>query len=539
MVLERLQRVGDAQGWVPQYQAGFRRHRSAIEHLLQLQQEGHTAFKQANVLVVAFLDISKAYDCVSRPLLLTKLRKLGVRGKAMGYLEAFLGKRYSWVSYKNADSEITEFKYGVPQGSPISPFLFNVNCAAALEGCGHGRGLQADDMCVWRAHKQEAVACKELTDDLRTVHEWGVKHNMKFSRKKCKVLRITTKQARKLDKYPIVLFGGQVLKVVDSHKYLGVVIDKKLTWRKHMKATAERAEKSLRLILRLCDTKRGVSQRLLILLYESCVRPILEYASEVWGDVSKTNAQKLTTVQHHALKASLGVNRRSHTADVCVEAQVPPLEPRRQVQALKFWKKLHLHSRPLTTFLTTLPEKHRLQSKQRRSFLERVTQLQGELKFSQEEITAVKKDQYKNCERNLWKLHRQQQGRGDERSAHYTLLQPKIDLERPSEYSKSKRETVAKWHGLRLGTLPLNKFLHSIARHPDGKCDCGTEEETVEHFLLRCPTHNDARKRLMREVKKSYNTQAQPTLVRLLNTDSRSFKAVSAFLEEVRRFQPP
>ena len=175
----------------------------------------------------------------------------------MGYLEAYLGKRYSWVSYKNADSEITEFKYGVPQGSPISPFLFNVYCAAALEGCGHGRGLQADDMCVWRAHKQEAVACKELTDDLRTVHEWGVKHNMKFSRKKCKVLRITTKQTRKLDKYPIVLFGGQVLKVVDSHKYLGVVIDKKLTWRKHMKATAERAEKSLRLILRLCDTKRG------------------------------------------------------------------------------------------------------------------------------------------------------------------------------------------------------------------------------------------------------------------------------------------
>ena len=31
LVLKRLQRVGDAQSWVPEYQAGFRRHRSAIE----------------------------------------------------------------------------------------------------------------------------------------------------------------------------------------------------------------------------------------------------------------------------------------------------------------------------------------------------------------------------------------------------------------------------------------------------------------------------------------------------------------------------
>ena len=283
IVLERLQRVSGAHGWVPDYQAGFRKHRSAVEHLIRIQQESHTAFRENKVLVVAFLDISKAYDCVSRPLLLKKLKELGVRGKALKYLEAFLGKRYAWVTYKNSESDITEFKYGVPQGSPISPFLFNVYCAAALEECGQGRGLQADDMCVWRIHKQEEVACKELTEDLRTVFEWGVKHNMKFSKKKCKILRITNKHKAKLEKYPIVLFGGQVLKVVDSHKYLGVIIDSKLTWRQHVTETAEKAEKRLKLILKLCDTKRGVSQRLLILLYESCVRPILEYASEVWG----------------------------------------------------------------------------------------------------------------------------------------------------------------------------------------------------------------------------------------------------------------
>ena len=60
------------------------------------------------------------------------------------------------------------------------------------------------------------------------------------------------------------------------------------------------------------------------MLYEACLRPILEYASEVWGDVSRASAYRLTIVQHHAVNSSLGVNRRDHMAGVCVEAQVPP-----------------------------------------------------------------------------------------------------------------------------------------------------------------------------------------------------------------------
>ena len=187
-------------------------------------------------------------------------------------------------------------------------------------------------------------------------------------------------------------------------------------------------------------------------------------------------------MQHHALKASLGVNRRSHTADVCVEAQVPPLEPRRKIQVLRFWKNLHLHPRPLTRFLTELPGRKRLQNQLRSSFLERVTKIMKEIKCSQEKVISLKKEQYKICERNLWKKQRQQRGRRDERSTHYSNVQPKAELEYPIDYSKKQRKTVAEWHGLRLGTLPLNKFLHSIGLHSDGQCDCGKGEETLEHF---------------------------------------------------------
>lgn len=427
----------------------------------------------------------------------------------------------------------------MPQGSPISPFLFNIYCADALEGCGQGHGMQADDMCVWRTHKTERVACKQLTRDLETVYDWGERHHMRFSLKKCKVLRITNRQRRKLNKFPIVFFGGQVLEVVSSHKYLGVIIDRALLWRQHIEYIREKAEKRLRTILRLSNTERGVSQKVLLLLYESCLRPVLEYASEVWGDAAKTHLQKLTSVQHHALKACIAVNRRSHTEDTCVETQVPPLEIRRKIQLLRFWKSIHRYPRPLTAFLHDLTPQQRLRQKNRASFLERVSSLQNELNFSSEKMLSLSKTQLETIERNLWRQHRQTLSQKDSRSELYHTVQPSIEFPTLEKYDEMPRMTVAQWHGCRLGTLPLNHFLHTIGRHETGECECGDGAETVEHFLSECRIFAEARRTMIHKLKTSYNMRREPGVARILAADDRSFGPVCEFLRAAGRFEKP
>ena len=132
IVRERLNAVSERQQWIPPYQAGFRPRRCAHEHLVRLQLAGHTAFKRREVLLAAFLDLSKAYDTVSRPLLLYKLKHLGVDGPMLKFLSSFLGRRLSSVIYRSSESDLVEFKNGVPQGSPLSPFLFILYIAQAL-----------------------------------------------------------------------------------------------------------------------------------------------------------------------------------------------------------------------------------------------------------------------------------------------------------------------------------------------------------------------------------------------------------------------
>ena len=82
----RLQKLADNHAWIPAYQASFRKHRNPVEHLIRLQQSAHSALRKKQLLLVAFLDIKHAYDTVSRPILLQKLRSLGVGGLMLAYL---------------------------------------------------------------------------------------------------------------------------------------------------------------------------------------------------------------------------------------------------------------------------------------------------------------------------------------------------------------------------------------------------------------------------------------------------------------------
>lgn len=537
VMLGRLQSVSDQREWIPAYQAGFRKHRSAIEHLIQLQQEAHTTFKDREFLVIAFLDISKAYDCVSRKILLQKLEGLGVNGRMLAYLQSFLGRRFASVTYESATSDTHEFQFGVPQGSPISPLLFNIYCADALERCEGGKVMQADDMSVYRKHRSQAKACELLTEDLATVFNFGQSHQLRFSLAKCKVL-IVTRRNRERNAFPRVLFGGQVLKVVEKHKYLGVVFDKGLTWVHHVNHIKEKAEIRLRKMLKLCGKKTGVRQQLLIQLYQYCIRPLLEYASEVWGDLSKTRAQALESIQHQALTKMLGVNKYSHKEHVCFETATPPLSVRRDVQILRFWISIHKHPRPLTQYLESLTSRTRLREKQRVSFYERFQNLRKVHNIPLHRLVTLTPHKLQVVTCNLWKRHKRekQSSLTDYRSVKYREVQTELTLTPPKSYNTVSRKLSSNWHELRLGTAPLRWFLTSIQCKETEECICGTGVETVPHFLLVCPLHALHREKMFQAVKNAFNSVKTPTLAQILSTRDKAFLGVTTYLEETDRF---
>ena len=108
-------------------------------------------------------------------------------------------------------------------------------------------------------------------------------------------------------------------------KYLGVTFYKRLTWKTHIKNITNKASQRTGIIKFMSNYKKGLNQQYLLTLYKSIVRPILEYASEVWGDTSNKNKLKLDSILHRSLTTALGVNRLAHKKDTNYEAKVLPL----------------------------------------------------------------------------------------------------------------------------------------------------------------------------------------------------------------------
>ena len=199
--------------------------------------------------------------------------------------------RTQYVSVNNNNSKSVPVTSGVPQGSVLGPtlFVYFINdlpsvCEALVE-------IFADDAKAFHYILSEED-CLKLQRTLNSLKEWSNIWLLDFNATKCNVLHL----GRNNIKYEYYMKNGEdhtKLNKSEFEKDLGVNIDTNLDFKVHIKTTVKKARSAAGIINRHIIHK---TPKIMVQLFKSMVRPILEYANAVWAPYLKKDIILLESI---------------------------------------------------------------------------------------------------------------------------------------------------------------------------------------------------------------------------------------------------
>ncbi|MEW8544970.1 MAG: reverse transcriptase domain-containing protein [Candidatus Thiodiazotropha sp.] len=312
-------------------QEGFRRFHSTTHALMRLVQDIFNGYNKKEMSLVAFIDMEKAFDSIWRDGLMVKMYKLGIRGTVWKWISNFLSSRRAKCFLKGTYGPEFETFVGLPQGSVISPVLFNIFLQDIYKNISCQKVKFADDGTIWSLGTDTKVLSKTVEQELQKIFEWTLKWRMKLSPEKTEICLFSRGNNNTDPSQIHVQLNGNDIKYNSSPKVLGLHLDESLTFQNHIIKTEQKANKVIG-VLRQVKHVEQIKTSKLIQLYKSLICPILEYACPVW---QIADAKRLDEIQRKALSLCLDSCANSGREALEVELGVKPLQIRRQELAIR------------------------------------------------------------------------------------------------------------------------------------------------------------------------------------------------------------
>lgn len=254
------------------------------------------------------LDLSAAFDTVHHDLLMDRLQEIGVYGSAWKLLKSFLTNRSQLVALGDFTSEPFALPCGVPQGSSLSPTLFNVyvsSLAPLIQSFGFSLTSYADDTQIVVAVQPnkwcDTAGC--FKDSMNAVGTWMAQNCLKLNSGKTEVLCFGNDPTFWTPEWwpdtlgPLPLPRSKV-------KNLGVWVDQKLSFKDQVNSEATS------FALKSC-------KKILPFLPKECHQTVitaftmsrLDYCNSLFLNIQEGLMHKLQRLQNAAIRLVTGISK--------------------------------------------------------------------------------------------------------------------------------------------------------------------------------------------------------------------------------------
>ncbi|GIY37470.1 RNA-directed DNA polymerase from mobile element jockey [Caerostris darwini] len=341
ILAERLTFLLEENNILHQSQFGFRKKRSTINALQSIKDCIMAANSQNLVTCLISIYIENAFNSANWPILMTKIDRLPIPGYLKNILFCFLNDRN--VSLGGVEQA---YNQGVPQGSCLGPILWNIYFNDILDlDLGQDAQVQAfadDLMIILKAPATYHFTTKCIIP-LKNIYSWISDNKLKINSNKSTFTIVSSKNYSHI---PNIKMGNYKIKYCKEIKYLGITMDRRLTWNNHLDHVGDKLNNIMHKLNRITRVYWGLTPSVKKEIYKKVLEKIICYGSEIWFKDQEKQNKKLNSLQRVGLLNITKCYRTVCTEALQILAGIPPISI-----TLRFLTKLY-HLRYLQQDIT-------------------------------------------------------------------------------------------------------------------------------------------------------------------------------------------
>lgn len=335
-------------------QYAFRPGKSTDSYFADLEEIISKSVQMGKHVECAFLDISKAYDRAWRRPILDKIGEWNIEGNMASYINDFLSNRTFQVEIDNIRSNSKIQENGIPQGAVLSVTLFLIAMNSIFEQLKNNKWhenikilVYADDIVIIVIGNVKKKLRTKLQKIVEIITTWANDIGFTIAPQKSKMIHICNKNGH--SKLPNITINNEEVPRVNDAKLLGVIIDSKMNFKKHITELAKDIKIRCNFIKVIGGRYKGAERKTLLSIFDALVVSKILYGAHLYYNGTEKALKPLLPLYNQTIRSITGAFRTCSITDILAEAGVLPLTIRLKLNTInKAIKRLEFATNDLT-----------------------------------------------------------------------------------------------------------------------------------------------------------------------------------------------
>ena len=307
---------------IPSNQFGFRKGHSTSHAMKLLANNIKSSLGTGKTVAIALLDVRRAFDRVWQEGLIAKLINISLDPWLIKLIWQFLKDRQFEVHVGDKHSLRYQIPYGVPQGSVLSPCLYNLyihDIPPVTAGCSIS--LYADDTAIVASGRFIKSIVASLKKSIKITEKFYRKWKIELNNEKTSISFHSRRKSKQIPPNSIRI-GMLDLPIARQNKYLGFTLDNTLNLKTHIDNSITKAQNRGRQLYTFLKRNSFASKKLKIKIYKTYIRPILVYGAPIINSAAMSNKKNLDICQNKFLRTALEKRKWTRVTELRQKAKI-------------------------------------------------------------------------------------------------------------------------------------------------------------------------------------------------------------------------